>query len=113
MYSNTIDRIHNGRPVRVDSQGYLLIYEPEYAPPSRRGWALEHRVVMEKHLGRRLLPTEEVDHRNSDRQDNRLENLQALDKSSHRKKTGAEARRRRMTMRERLAEYERRFGPLE
>lgn len=111
QYKNALDRMHNGKPARLTRDGYVKVWEPAH-PNAIRGWVWEHRLVMEKILRRRLTSEEEVDHINSDRADNRPENLQVLSRGAHRRKTGADARKRRMTMREKLAEYERRFGPI-
>ena len=44
---------------------------------------LEHRLVMEKHLGRALRDDEDIHHKNRNRSDNRLSNLQVMSKSEH------------------------------
>ena len=55
-----------------------------YASVKRDGkWVLEHRVIMERILGRPLERGEQVHHRNEDRADNREENLELVTVSGH------------------------------
>ncbi len=58
----------------VTKEGYVRVHRP--GGVGKTLWVLEHRLVMEQHLGRILRPDENVHHRNGDKQDNRLENLE-------------------------------------
>ena len=56
-------------------KGYVLVYAPKHPNANKNKYMNRSRLVMEKHLGRYLLPTEIVHHINSIRDDDRLENL--------------------------------------
>lgn len=66
----------------VDPDGYVLIYSPEHPCKNAANYVREHRLVMEKKLGRYLKKNEVVDHRNGVKDDNRLRNLRLYAKNA-------------------------------
>lgn len=63
-----------GRRIRTD--GYVIVWTPN-------GPQLEHRVVMEEELGRKLSPDEIVHHIDGDRSNNTPSNLVVMTQSEH------------------------------
>jgi len=60
----------------IDIRGYR-----RFGNRAHKGSVLEHRRIMEHHLGRPLMANENVHHINGNRSDNRLENLELWVKS--------------------------------
>lgn len=76
---NTINKGSNNpmwKEGKKTIKGYVYIWMPNhpYAIFNHR-YVAEHRIVMEKHIGRYLKPEEIVHHINEIRNDNRIENL--------------------------------------
>lgn len=58
--------------------GYWYILSPEHPNKTQMGYVCEHRLVMEKKIGRFLERREVVHHKNGIITDNRIENLELI-----------------------------------
>jgi hypothetical protein len=60
----------------IDKDGYVLVHAPGMTESRKNGYMLEHRLVMTQLLGRPLLPTEVVHHKDGNKQNNHPVNLE-------------------------------------
>jgi len=63
--------------------GYIMVKKPNHPNCQGRGYIFEHRLEMEKKIGRYLKKGEVVHHINGKRTDNRIENLKLYTNSKH------------------------------
>ena len=65
----------------VDQTGYITLHLPNHPIANKSGTVYEHRLAMSEHIGRYLASHESVHHKNGNRSDNRIENLELWSKA--------------------------------
>lgn len=59
----------------ITTMGYILVMDKTHPNKDRNGHVPLHRLVMEKHIGRRLEEKERVHHVDKNKQNNKITNL--------------------------------------
>jgi len=67
-----------GGRYKDNTSGRVWIYSPDHPSCTKKGYVLEHRLVMEKFIGRYLRLNEIIHHKNKIVDDNRLKNLEIV-----------------------------------
>ena len=62
---------------------YLLRYVPDHPNATKKGYVREHRLLIEKQIGRLLFRNEVVHHKDGNTLNNSLDNLELMTASEH------------------------------
>lgn len=75
--------LKKGRAERYICKGYVFVYCPRHRHADSAGYVKEHRLIMEKHLGRELRAEEIVHHKDRNRSNNDISNLRVVSRHEH------------------------------
>jgi hypothetical protein len=79
---------------KINLKGYVRIWVPDHPSADNKGYVFEHRLVVEKHIGRYLKPDEHIHHIDGVKNNNVITNLQITNAKSHSSLTRHENRLR-------------------
>lgn len=68
---------------KMKMSGYIYVNSPNHPFKNCSNYVAEHRLVMEKHIGRYLEKNEQVHHKNAIKDDNRIQNLEIVKNNHH------------------------------
>lgn len=71
------------RHERVDREGYWYVCMPDHPRANNQGYVPEHTLVMERKIGRFLSDDEVAHHKDEDRRNNNVSNLEVMTDSEH------------------------------
>lgn len=77
------DRPRNSNNQYVSWNGYRYIKVSDHPWATSGGYVLEHRLVMERYIGRYLKPSEVVHHKDGDKLNNMIDNLELMSRADH------------------------------
>lgn len=69
--------------IYTHTEGYKMLMKPDHPFADARCYVMEHRLIMEKHLGRYLSRNELVHHIDENIQNNDISNLQIMTPAEH------------------------------
>ena len=76
---------HNWKGGKLNQNGYIWIYIPSHPFHNKLGYVQEHRLIMEKEINRYLNLNEIVNHKDGNRSNNNINNLELTNQSKHMK----------------------------
>jgi len=89
MAPKMFEKINMDDVVKANNLGYLYVTTTPPHPygekrkDRKKRYVYLHRAVMEKHLGRYLKPDEQVDHKDKDKTNNDISNLELKKRGPH------------------------------